>query len=55
MMSDYPLRLGTLQKYSSVQIMVFPVAVMDKTDTAEKRPIGHRMTDAQGQEKSKAS
>lgn len=55
MMSDYPLRLGTLQKYSSVQIMVFPVVVTDKTDATEKRQIGHGMTDAQGQQKSKAS
>ncbi|KAL6051499.1 hypothetical protein STEG23_011304 [Scotinomys teguina] len=36
MMSDYPLRLGMLQKHGSVQIMVFPVVVMDKTDTEER-------------------
>lgn len=33
MMSDCPLRPGTLQKHSPVQIMVFPVVVMDKTGT----------------------
>lgn len=47
--------LGTLQKHSCVQIMVFPVAVMDKTDAGKNRLVRHWMIYVQGRQKHKAS
>ena len=36
MMSDYPLRLQRLQKCTEMQIMVFPVVVIDQTDPGKE-------------------
>lgn len=47
--------LGTLQKRSSVQIMVFPVVVMDKTVAGKNRLVRHWMIYVQGRQKHEAS
>jgi len=36
MMSDYPLRLQRLQKCTEMQIMVFPVVVIDQIDPGKE-------------------
>lgn len=55
MMSDYPPRLRSLQKCNYIQIMVFPVVVIDKTDAGKKWLVEHWMIYTRGRRKNEAS